>query len=226
MKQSIYDDLIHHIKQHYAMLYSWHLEVGKQLFRKKVLKRDTESFSMDTYYKLLNSLVSPQNASLEFIAKVAKEQVSGVMEWSYNEKIHGELPLHAIAHQILQDIKELEVAHHEEECVKQLRKLNNCGAEFMLVPTKVMIPIREGQWNGETYYIYANQAYSDVPDEVSHIGGKIALVETNLEYNRKQDAYVFYNSKAMHFDEVTEETNLVILAKQGIVVIEGIKIGG
>jgi hypothetical protein len=52
-------------------------------------------------------------------------------------------------------------------------------------------------------------------------------METNLEHaTTSKEEYVFFNSKALNFEEVQSQASLVNLAKEGAIVIENITLGG
>lgn len=222
------EELLGGIQQQYSLIYSWHRRFGIKKFREKWAKDSGENDWTHRYYELVENLKEPPKADIEYIGMIAKEVLSGSMEWSYSETVDEEVSLSHIAKSIRKAIDDYVAGSEDERIEDSLSNFENLGKKGEKIrPNFIAIPIRHGhQWNAEEYFSNAERAYHDIPLGEDNVGGRIVLMETNMEVTKgNAKHYGFYNSKALHFDLVTEETSLVKAAKKKTIVIESITLG-
>lgn len=219
------EELIQKLRSDYSLIYFWHKRYGLRKFKERWGKESEQGEWTQGYYRLVESLKQPETADVEYIGMIANEVLSGSMEWSYGERIENEIPLNKMAHNIRLTIEEYSKSHENERISESLSEFRNIGTKGeTLRPKVISIPLQnDSQWNKETYFRHATAAYHDIPSGENNIGGQIILIETNLEVTQDSRAhYSFFNSKALHLEQIVDKDALVNIAESKSLVIESI----
>jgi hypothetical protein len=181
------------------------------------------------YRELVDGLQPPEEADIEHITMVAHELLSGQMEWAYGERTEDDVPLNRVAHAILEMIDKLQQLEQRRSISKRIASFRNVAKGGETVSTQqIEIPLEPDQgWTIDDYYDLAKQVYHDIPEPDNNVGGRLFLIETNMEVTHEiKDKYTFFNAKALHLEQVGELHALVNLARNGALVIEDVRIGG
>ena len=235
------ESLLHHLREHYALIFNWHRERGPRRYREHFqgdIGFDDKWFRK--YVHLVEQMPHPLEADAEAIAHIAHEVLTGCMEWSYMEKALPDVTMSEIAKAIEKMLREYTREEEESGDVRKLRALHNIGKTGSSPScVEVRVPPSVFQPGDATYLKYARLAYSDVPtpnDEVN-LGGFVALADTNVELQvrhhmgmcsvqAQQRSILFRNAKALHMVEDSSEDSLVGFTKSGAITILSVKIGG
>lgn len=223
---------LNELRSCYQRIRDWHVQNGRRRF-KQVFKNEQHTPFAQEYMVFLDSLPSPNDASLSIIGACARELLGGCMEWSYGEG--GEdLPLHRIAEKILDILRQLEHLRDTADRPARLRSLRNTSKSGIVDPQIVEVALLPHEHTLESYVEFARLAYSDVPSETEQLGGVAVLADTNAELehfpfgqesNRERQTLRFRNARAMHLTEIKGEGSLVALARSGRVSILGVHLG-
>lgn len=229
------EDFLQEIRNYYTIIYDWHTKIGLKMYKRKFEKEllnDNQNYRR--YLNLLEKMPPSHKADIEIISHVAHEVLCGCMEWSYWEEVKPDLPLNHIAKYILSIVNKLATNQTFVERDDILKRLRNISTDKIIEPDYVEVDLPLDNLTIETYREYALLAYSDVIQEskVENLGGQVALGDTNLEHEHGRSHHEsgrlkikFRNSKAMHFDEESDENSLNSLAKSGAISILSVKIG-
>ena len=226
-----YDQLYQEIKKDYSLIYQWHKTFGKRRIKEKYSNNYSDNEYVRQYLRLLESLKSPEEASIDYIEKIAHEILCKSMEWSYCEIVdhsQDKMQMHVLARSIKEKIDKIKNLSEVDRLHEKLKEFKNLSPDSKVAPLEIRFPIHNNQgWNLHGYLHLAEIVYHDVPVYENSVGGKVVLMETNLEIakNNKEE-YLFFNSKALNFEEIREPASLVDLAKNGAIVIESIELGG
>jgi hypothetical protein len=219
-KESILKEII----GQYTHLYIWHQEYGLYKCMQKLNTNLQESKYYQSYISLVRNLHSPDNADIEYIIEIAKEQTSGLMEWSYGEKYQNEIPLHKIAEKIKKLVEDYYSTGDEDSHKKNIEKLITLKNKSTSESQVIEIEVPGNTDFNEVYYKYAKIAYNDLNFEEENIGGSVVLSETNKSFIHTRNSIPYYNSKAMHFEEIENEDSLANKILDGSISIINIKI--
>lgn len=225
------DHLYREIKKDYSIIYHWHKTLGKHRIKEKYKSDFSENEYVGQYLRLLESLKSPEEATIDYIDKIAHEILCNSMEWSYCEIVdhhQDNMQMHVVARNIKEKIEKIKHLSEADRLHEKLKEFKNLSSDSEVAPFEIRFPIHHSQgWNHHEYLHLAEIVYHDVPVYENSVGGRAVLMETNLEIakNNKEE-YLFFNSKALNFEEIKESISLVDLAKNGAIVIESIELGG
>lgn len=225
------DHLVQEIKKDYSLIYQWHKKLGLCRIKEIYKENYSDNEYVSKYLRLLESLISPEEASIDYIEKIAHEILCNSMEWSYCEILDHQqdnLQMHVVARKIKENIEKIRHISEEERLHAELKRFRNTSSDHQITPVEIRFPVRHNQgWNQYEYQNLAELVYRDVPVYENNVGGQIVLMETNLEMtkNNKKE-YLFFNSKALNFDEIEDKGSLVDFARNGIIVIESIELRG
>ena len=209
----------------YQMIYAWHKNLGKVTYLEKYPDHRQDKYFME-YLLFVEKMPSPEKVEIPFIKETARQQISGLFEWSYVERYKNEIPLNKIAHEILRILEEFEIEPKNQNSDSEFENFANTGN---VEPIVIEIELKEK--NYEKYVQLSKKAYSDIPCNIENLGGLNLLSDTNWEYNKQHlhnmETYrvKFYNASALHFKEINEEETISTMVKSGKITIESIKIG-
>lgn len=216
------EEIINRIRNLYSQLYNWHKRKGKDQLAKNFSDHDYFKERMIGYLEIIESMPTPEQASLDSILFLANHQLRGQLEWSYVETTENNIPLNQIAKEIEAVIK----FYQEEELESQTQKGLDDFSVNSTEPNFITIKVNPNLWR-ERYFEIAEQVYSEVKSDVQNLGGSVALSDSNLEYVKHQesmDNLKFRNAMALHFKVVNESFSLVELAKEGKITITDVTI--
>ena len=218
------DSLLEEARFAYSDIYYWHVSQGKRRFDERFRERQESEVWRANYFALLAELVKPEKATTKDILNVAREVLSGRMEWAYSEKGEQGVTLSNWARRIEELLQELEERLKREKISERLHSFGSLGKDGRVVEgQRINIPLQKKEvWSVHTYLHYAGTAYRDVP-ETEDVGGRVFLTQTNLERTRdnKQD-YVFHNASLLHVETVAGEQTLAELIGRGKLSVEAV----
>jgi hypothetical protein len=225
------DRLVQEIKKDYSLIYQWHKNLGPRRIKEKYKENYSDSEYVGQYLRLLESLISPEEASIDYIEKIAHEILCNLMEWSYCEILdhqQDDLQMHVVARRIKEKIDKIRHISEDDRLHEEFKNFRNTSTDRKIRPVQIRFPIRHNQgWNQHEYQHLAALVYRDVPVYENNVGGQVVLIETNLELAKNnKEAYLFFNSKALNFDEIRDAASLVDFARNGAIVIERIELRG
>jgi hypothetical protein len=226
--------LIEEARFAYSEVYYWHKGQGTRRFDERFKERE-ESHSWRTkYLALVTELVKPNKATVSDMLHAAREVLSGRMEWAYNEKSEQGVTLSNWARRIQELLEEHRKRLEEgekrlarEAAARSLHTFRSLSTDGSIADgVRIEIPLQDNEsWNLAGYLAYANSAYHDVP-ETDNIGGKIFLIQTNLERTHEnRSGYTFHNAKLLHVETIAGEHNLVELIRHGDLIVESVVLG-
>lgn len=228
------ESLIEEARFAYSEIYHWHTTQGKRRFVERFKERQESAAWRTKYVALLAELVKPKKVTVRDMLHVAREVLSGQMEWAYHEKSEEGVTLSNWARRIEEllaehrkRLEERERRLAREEAAKSLHTLRSLSADGTIADgARIEIPLQDNEsWSLESYLLYANSAYHDVP-ETDNIGGKIFLIQTNLERTHdSRTGYTFHNAKLLHVETITGEHNLAELVRDGDLFVESLILG-
>ncbi len=228
------ESLIEEARFAYSEIYYWHKGQGKRRFVERFKEREESHLWRTEYLALVAEMVKPNKATVRDMLHVASEVLSGRMEWAYGEKSEQGITLSNWArriHELLEEhrrrLEEDEKRLAREKAAKSLHTFRSLSADGAIADgVRIEIPLQDNEsWSLEGYLAYANSAYHDVP-ETDNIGGKIFLIQTNLERTRDRSTeYTFHNAKLLHAETIVGEHNLVELIKYGELFVENVVLG-
>jgi hypothetical protein len=221
------ESLIEEARFAYSEIYYWHTAQGKRRFDERFKEREESLAWRTKYTALLAELATPKKASVKDMLHVAREVLSGRMEWSYNEKSEQGVTLSKWARRIEELLREHSKRVEREQVSEQLHAFRSLAKDGTVVDgLRIAIPLQGNEsWSVESYVAYANVAYHDVP-ETDNIGGRTFLIQTNLERTRDdRTGYTFHNARLLHVETITGEHNLAELVRDGDLVVESLILG-
>jgi hypothetical protein len=221
------DSLLEETRFAYSEIYYWHVSQGKRRFEERFKERQESEIWRAKYLALLAELVKPKEATIQDMLSVAREVLSGQMEWAYSEKSEQGVTLSNWARRIEELLNEQEKRLAREKISEQLHAFGSLGRDGKITEgLRIEIPMQEKEsWNVHTYLDYAKTAYRDVP-ETETVGGKIFLTQTNLELTHgNKEQYVFHNAALLHAEKVVGEHTLVELIEHGALFVEAVALG-
>lgn len=228
------ESLIEEARFAYSEIYYWHTAQGKQRFDERFKGREESQAWRAKYTALLAELPKPKKASIKDMLHVAREVLSGRMEWAYNEKSEQGVTLSNWARRIQELLEEHRKRLEEgekrlarEAAAKSLHTFRSLSTDGSIADgVRIEIPLQDNEsWNLAGYLAYANSAYHDVP-ETDNIGGKIFLIQTNLERTHEnKSGYTFHNAKLLNVETIAGEHNLVELIRHGELIVESVILG-
>ena len=228
------ESLVEEARFAYSEVYYWHTAHGKRKFDERFRERKEAERWRTEYLALVGGLVKPKKASIRDMLHVAREVLSGRMEWSYGEKSEQGVSLSNWARRIeelLEEhrkrLEEREKQLAREEAAKSLHAFRSLSKDGTVADgVRIEIPLQDNEsWNLAGYLSYAYNAYHDVP-ETDNIGGKIFLIQTNLERTHEnRSGYTFHNAKLLHVETIAGEHNLVELIRHGDLIVESVILG-
>jgi hypothetical protein len=228
------ESLIEEARFAYSEIYDWHTNHGRRKFIERFKETERRAALWTRYIELVAELVKPKKATVRDMLHVAREVLSGQMEWAYHEKSEQGITLSNWARRIQELLEEhrkrveegeKRLAH--EEAAKSLRAFSSLSADGTIVDgARIEISLQDNEsWSLESYLLHANSAYHDVP-ETDRIGGKIFLIQTNLERTHDSRAgYTFHNAKLLHVETIGGEHSLVELIRHGELFVESVVLG-
>jgi hypothetical protein len=89
-------------RQYYARIYAWHKTNRNRIFDKLSNRRIDDPYVL-CYEELVEVLPRPETATMEDIAFVCREVLSGLMEWAYHERDERGIETAAYAQHILEE---------------------------------------------------------------------------------------------------------------------------
>jgi hypothetical protein len=221
------ESLIEEARFAYSEIYYWHTAQGKRRFDERFKEREESGAWRTKYTALLAELAKPKKASVKDMLHLAREVLSGRMEWAYNEKSEQGVTLSNWARRIEELLREHAKRVEREQISEQLDAFRSLAKDGTVVDgLRIAIPLQGNEsWSVESYVGYANVAYRDVP-ETDNIGGRIFLIQTNLERTRDdRTGYTFHNARLLHVETITGEHNLAELVRDGDLVVESLILG-
>lgn len=211
----------------YSEIYYWHVSQGKRRFEERFKERQESEIWRAKYLALLAELVKPKEATIQDMLSVAREVLSGRMEWAYSEKSEQGVTLSNWARRIEELLNEQKKRLAREKISEQLHAFGSLGGDGKIAEgLRIEIPIQEKEsWNVRTYLDYAKTAYRDA-SETEAVGGKVFLTQTNLELTHgNKEKYVFHNAALLHAEKVVGEHTLVELIEHGALFVEAVVLG-
>jgi len=221
------ENLVEEARFAYHQIYFWHLGQGTRKFEERFKEHESADAWRTKYLALLSELVKPTEAAAEDMLYVAREVLSGRMEWSYSEKSDQGVTLSNWARRIQELLQERDKRLKDKQISDQLHSFTNMSSEGRSADgLRIEIPVgRSELWTVETYLRYAGIAYGDVPEK-ENIGGRVFLIQTNLELTRdSKRQYTFNNAKLLHVEPVAEEQTLANLIGKGELIVEAVVLG-
>ena len=221
------ESLIEEARFAYSEIYYWHTAQGKKRFDERFKPREDYPAWRTKYLALLGEMPKPKKVTVKDMLHFADEVLSGRMEWAYGEKSERGVTLSNWARRIQELLEEHKKRLAHEELAKQFHAFRNLTSDGTIADgTRIEIPLQRNEsWSLERYLDYANTIYHDVP-ETDNIGGKIFLIQTNLERTHdSKTGYTFHNAKLLHVETIAGEHNLVELTKNGELFVESVILG-
>ena len=191
------------IRENYRRIYDWHIQNG--IDKSETIRLDEDLHS--DYLELLSKLEPTDTASIAHMFKVANSILNGILHWSANEKSES-ATLTFWAQNIDRLRKEFGAEHLKDfrkRTGNKKAKHQDVASDFL---TKNFLRLSE---------LMKHKMYE------KNVGGLIALMETNAQYNDK----IAVSPSMIGFSEIppTEESNLVNLAISGKILIKEIRRG-
>lgn len=200
------------IRFYYSLIFLWHKEKGMETVERMRKNRNDDERNRDyieEYIGIIENLPIPSEANIEEMALIARKVRSGILEWNYGEKYILDIPLGQIARTISELIENINAP---EEMIDDSS------------PIKVFDRLIKEK---EDYLSIATEVYNsfNVNNE-KNLGGRIALVDTNWEFQKESnnDVTIFRNLNELNFESVKDAENIFNLAKEGKISILSIKI--
>jgi hypothetical protein len=221
------ESLIEEARFAYSEIYYWHTAQGKRRFDERFKEREESQAWRTKYTALLAELAKPKKASIKDMLHVAREVLSGRMEWAYHEKSEQGVTLSNWARRIDELLREYAKRVERERVSEQLHAFRSLAKDGTIVDgLRMEIPLQDNEsWSVENYLAYADVAYHDVP-ETDNIGGRTFLIQTNLERTRDdRTGYTFHNARLLHVETITGEHNLAELVRDGDLFVESLILG-
>lgn len=221
------DSLLEETRFAYSEIYYWHVSQGKRRFEERFKERQESEIWRAKYLALLAELVKPKEATIQDMLSVAREVLSGRMEWAYSEKSEQGVTLSNWARRIEELLHELGKRLAHQRILEQLHAFGSLGRDGKIFEgLRIEIPVKEKEpWNVHTYLDYAKTAYRDVP-ETENVGGKVFLTQTNLELTHDhKEGYVFHNAALLHVEMIVGEQTLADLIEHGALFVEAVALG-
>jgi hypothetical protein len=211
----------------YSEIYHWHTIEGKRRFNERFKERQESEAWRTNYVALLAELVKPKKATIRDMLNVAREVLSGRMEWAYSEKSEQGDTLSNWAFRIQKLLHEEEKRLSRDQVSDELHAFRSLTKDGKVVDgLRIEIPLQDKEsWSLQSYLDYAKAAYHDVP-ETENIGGKVFLIQTNLERTRdNRKGYSFHNASLLHVEAIVGEHTLPELIKRGDLSVETVILG-
>lgn len=211
----------------YTEIYNWHTSRGTHIFDERFGKQEGFERRKSAYAALLAQLVKPGEAAIQDMLDAALQVLSGRMEWAYGEMSEQGETLSHLARRIQEILHQHGRMSARNLAAEQLKAFRNLGEDGMVIDgLSISIPILGNEsWSIEEYYRYAEVAYRDVP-ESDNIGGRIFLIQTNLEHSRKQtDKYSFQNAHLLHVEFAGGKHSITELIRCGDLSVESVTLG-
>lgn len=221
------DSLLEEARFPYSEIYYWHVSQGNRKFEERFKEREGSEVWRAKYLALLAELVNPKQATIQDMLSVAREVLSGRMEWAYSEKSEQGIALSNWARRIEELVHEQEKRLAREKISEHLHSFGSLGRDGKTVEgLRIEIPVQDKEsWNVHTYLNYAKTAYRDVP-ETENVGGKVFLTQTNLELTHdNKKGYVFHNAAFLQVETVVGEHTLTELIGHGTLFVEALALG-
>ena len=221
------ESLIEEARFAYSEIYYWHTAQGKRRFDERFKEREESQAWRAKYTALLAELSNPKEASTKDMLHVAREVLSGRMEWAYNEKSEQGVTLSNWARRIEELLREHAKMVEREQVSERLHSFRSLAEDGTIVDgLRIEIPLQANEsWSVETYLGYANVVYHDVP-ETDNIGGRVFLIQTNLERTRdSKTGYTFHNANLLHVETIIGERDLAELVRHGDLFVESVILG-
>lgn len=227
---------LHHLRNLYGLIYTWHKENGERRYREKFLENPNRNDKwFFRYVKFLGNLPRPSEADIEAIHASANEVLCGCMEWSYCEKADSDISMATVAKEILAAVEQIKFSHAEDTINEKLRSLKNLG-QACIEPCTVEVEIRGGLdlQDVERYESLSLLAYSDLKNHLmdSTLGGYVTLADSNLEKELQQRRLIqpggairFRNAAALRFKPANENGSIASLIADGTISVETLTIG-
>lgn len=190
--------LLAQVKWNYSLVYDWLIE-NRVLIIEKAKGNDQhwadfEDKTYTAYSAEIEKLVSPKNATLEQIKRVAGLVVYGLFETHYQEQA-GDFILGEIGRNILNIINEIE--KFDEEVQLQENVLTTSSTIYKI---------------DADYFEAAEGVYSEIfMDNERNIGGRVALADTNWEFQKlvgDSEKILFRKAHLLKFSEIEQADNL------------------
>jgi hypothetical protein len=201
------EKLLEKIKTPYQSIFDWHKRFGVQMYEMTLGSEFYNSRWANYYKDIINfSLVSPENATVEHIAYIALETISGKLSWAALQQINGKTLL-SLAYIILNEKDNFKVSTEEID--------------------------EDSEWEKSVYEEKAEENYISEPElneivvkdfESKNIGGINVAIQCNQEQNNSEnpDKYTFASPLILGFQKNEKQDTLVNLAKNDIVRISEI----
>ena len=222
------ENLIKNARFSYSEIYRWHQAHGKAEFDTRFRTSPEFLTYRKKYLEVLDALVAPRKASTANMASVAREVLTGRLEWSYWEKSDHGVDLQDLARSIKKDLGDYERAFADELEKRKLKEFKNLGSNGQVCASiQIDIPVRDDEeWTTERYLEYANVVYKDVP-ETDPVGGRIFLTQTNLERSAHalKDRYTFHNARLLHVEIVSDKRSLKARLMREELFVDGVILG-
>lgn len=195
--------LLDQILWYYSLTYNWLVENGiayiKEAKSEHQYWKAYEDKAYLNYRTEIDQLASPQVATIEQIAHVAGLVVYGLFEIHYVERT-GSFKMGELGRNILVLIDK----------IKQTQKDNTHFDEGLFASSdKVYL-------DDNDYFETAKNVYRNIfGDDDKNIGGRVALADTNWEFQKQvdnTDRTLFRKARLLNFTEVDEKDNLFQLA--------------
>jgi hypothetical protein len=204
------------IRYYYTCIYLWFKKYGRTVVDKVESQRLSEglgySVKAKEYIEEIENLPAPSIATIEDIDRVCKLIRYGLFEISYTKKY--------ITNFSLGEISVFVTGLIEQEFFPNIQKsvLNS----IIFRPLSKTIP------SVENYYEEADKVYNDfISLNERNLGGKIAMIDTNLEYQKQvsiTDRYTFRDLRSMNFEISLDSENLFEKASHNAISITSISI--
>lgn len=232
--------MLHDLREHYALIFNWHRKQGPSKYKDRF---ESQVHLDDKWYRkylqFLEEMPQPHEADVEEIASVVHEVLTGCMERSYGVEVLPNVSMSTVAKAIKRMLKEIHEKGEREIVINRLKSLRNTGKDGGApASVEVFVPTTAFYSSDHMYLEYAKMAYGDVPspNNVTNLGGFVAVADTNIEVQSQhhkprfdysdKTRILFRNAKALHLAEDTSENSIVGLIKSGAISILSVKIGG
>lgn len=200
------------IKEYYQAIFTWYQKNGQFTLDKIIRTNNVSNWTDDRiaqYKAAIEEMPYPEKATAEEIYAVAEKIRRGILERDYGEKISGDLSLGSVSEQILELYEKIK----RDEAFEWLKS--------SVIAIDYNIP------NDGEYFERANEIYKNILlKNEQHLGGRVALVDTNLEYERLspgEGGYKFRKPEYLNFEELPKGS-IYDLVMEGYITIESINV--
>ena len=191
------------LREQYSHIYNWHLQEGMEAANMVLVDEEMTS----SYFDVLAKMKSEKEASIYQILTVSKSIQRGLLSWSANEEYGGESLLYWAT-----QINKLSDDYGAEGVKDYRKKTGNKKAGFKEAATDFL-----------TTHFPRLAAFRDYEMHKKNIGGLVALMETNAQFNKE----LTVSPRTIGFSEIDENDaySLVNLGLQNKISIKNIRLG-